>query len=85
MMINSRVFKPIRYFGSKGSFYNKLLEYFPPKDSYNMYVEPFGGSYTMGLSADLPDKVGEMYNGKEHNVDSLYKVLSDKTFFELFE
>lgn len=84
-MTSSRVFKPIRYFGSKGTFYNKLLEYFPPKDSYNMYVEPFGGSYTMGLSADLPDKVCEIYNDKEHNVYSLYKVLSDKTFFERFE
>lgn len=84
-MANNRVFKPIRYFGSKGTFYNKLLEYFPPKDSYNMYIEPFGGSYTMGLSADLPDKVCEIYNDKEHNVYSLYKVLSDKVLFNEFE
>lgn len=83
-MTKSRVFKPIRYFGSKGTFYNKLLEYFPSKDSYNMYIEPFGGSYTMGLSADLPDKVCEIYNDKENNVYSLYKVLSDKELFVKF-
>lgn len=83
-MTNSRVFKPIRYFGSKGTFYNKLLEYFPSKDSYNMYIEPFGGSYTMGFSADLPDKVCEIYNDKENNVYSLYKVLSDKELFDTF-
>lgn len=83
-MANNRVFKPIRYFGSKGSFYNRLLEYYPPKDSYNMYIEPFGGSYTMGLSADLSDKVCEIYNDKEHNVYSLYKVLSNKELFDRF-
>lgn len=59
------VFKPIRYFGSKGTFYKKLLEYFPDPNSYNMYIEPFGGSYTMGLTATLPDKVCEIYNDKE--------------------
>ena len=84
-MMNSRVFKPIRYFGSKGTFYNKLLEYFPPKDSYDMYIEPFGGSYTMGLTATLPDKVCEIYNDKEKNVYSLYKVLQDKELFEQFK
>ena len=61
------VFKPIRYFGSKGTFYKKLLEYFPDTNSYNMYIEPFGGSYTMGLTATLPDKVCEIYNDKENH------------------
>lgn len=83
--MSKKVFKPIRYFGSKGTFYNKLLQYFPSNDSYNMYIEPFGGSYTMGLTAKLPEKVCEIYNDKEKNVYSLYKVLQDDKLFQQFK
>ena len=84
-MTNSRVFKPIRYFGSKGTFYNKLLEYFPPKDSYNMYIESLGGSYTIGLTATLSDKVREINNNKAKNLYLWYKVLQKKESLEQFK
>lgn len=84
-MAENKVYKPIRYFGSKGNFYKKILDFFPNKEDYNIYIEPFGGSYTCGLMADLPEKVCEIYNDLEDNVYSLYKVISDKDLFPLFK
>ena len=74
---------PIRYYGSKGTMYNKIIKYFPKNDEYDGYIEPFGGSFVVGLKKD-PSKV-EVYNDLEQNVYSLYKVLSDKDLFEQFK
>lgn len=74
---------PIRYYGGKGTMFNEILKYFPDKNSYNTYIEPFGGSYSIGLKKE-PTKV-EIYNDLEKNVYSLYKVLSDKQLFERFK
>lgn len=35
----------IRYFGGKNGMAKNILEYFPNKDSYDTYIEPFGGSF----------------------------------------
>jgi DNA adenine methylase len=74
---------PIRYYGGKGTMYNNIIEHFPPKEDYDIYIEPFGGSYSVGLKKD-PSKV-EIYNDLEQNVFSLYKVLSDKELFSQFK
>ena len=66
---------PIRYFGSKGGFYNKIIEHFPT-EPYDIYVEPYGGTYIVGLKK--PEVPIEVYNDLEQNVYSLYKVLGDK-------
>ena len=71
---------PIRYFGGKGTMVNTILKYFPPK--YNMYVEPFGGAYSVGFKQQC--RV-EIYNDLEKNVYSLFKVLSDPTLFPEFK
>lgn len=73
---------PIRYYGSKGGFYNKIIEHFPTSE-YDTYVEPYGGTYIVGLMSE-PAKV-EIYNDLEKNVYSLYKVISDKDLFQQFK
>jgi len=74
---------PIRYFGSKGGFYNKILEQFPNENDFDTYVEPYGGSYCVGLEMK-PAKI-EIYNDLEQNVYSLYKVISDNDLFLKFK
>ena len=73
---------PIRYYGSKGGFYNKIIEHFPETE-YDTYIEPYGGTYIVGLMSN-PAKV-QIYNDLEQNVYSLYKVLSDKEMFNQFK
>jgi DNA adenine methylase len=74
---------PIRYYGSKGGFYNKIIEHFPAPDEYDIYIEPYGGSYIVGLKK--PMATIEIYNDLEKNVYSLYKVLSDPDMFHRFK
>lgn len=74
---------PIRYYGGKSLMYNNILQYFPPKEEYDTYIEPFGGSYSVGLKME-PARV-EIYNDLEQNVYSLYKVLSDPIMFTEFK
>lgn len=74
---------PIKYFGGKGNMFNKIIEYFPKKKEYNTYIEPFGGSYSIGLKKD-PVAI-EIYNDMDKNVYSLYKVLSDPIMFKEFK
>lgn len=73
---------PIRYYGSKGGFYNKIIEHFPTTE-YDTYVEPYGGTYIVGLMSN-PAKI-QVYNDLEQNVYSLYKVISDKDLFTQFK
>lgn len=73
---------PIRYFGSKGGFYNKIIEQFP-KEEFNTYIEPFGGTYIVGLKKPIVNV--EIYNDLEKNVYSLYKVISTPELFKEFK
>ncbi len=70
----------IRYFGGKGTLYNKILKYFPSQ--YDIYIEPFGGAYSVGLQQKCRQ---EIYNDLEKNVYSLFKVISDKELFKQFK
>jgi len=74
---------PIKYFGGKGTMYNKIIKYFPPKETYNTYIEPFAGSYSIGLKKD-PVEI-EIYNDMDQNVYSLYKVLADPVMYKEFK
>lgn len=74
---------PIRYYGGKGTMFNNIIQHFPSKEDYDIYVEPFGGSYSVGLKKE-PAKV-EVYNDLEQNVYSLYKVLSNPIMFDVFK
>lgn len=74
---------PIRYYGGKGTMFNNIIQHFPNPNDYDTYIEPFGGSYSIGLKKE-PTKV-EIYNDLDHNVYSLYKVLSTPEMFEAFK
>lgn len=73
---------PIKYFGGKGGMFNKIIEQFPKPD-YNIYVEPFSGTYTVGLHMPYIPEI-EIFNDLEKNVYTLYKVIRDKELFEEF-
>ena len=74
---------PIRYFGGKGTMFNNIIEHFPPNDTYDTYIEPFGGSFSIGLKKDITPT--EIYNDLDKNVYSLYKCISDKDLFDEFK
>lgn len=75
---------PIKYFGGKNGMFKEIFKYYPDPNTYETYIEPFGGSYALGLKLDPIPKV-EIYNDLEQNVYSLYKVLSDKELFDKFK
>ncbi len=72
--------QPIKYFGGKGMMVNKIVENFPKEGTYNTYIEPFGGAFSVGLNKPTIEPI-EIYNDLEKNVYSLYKVLSDSKMF----
>jgi DNA adenine methylase len=74
---------PIKYFGGKGTMFKNILGQFPDKSEYDIYIEPFGGSFSIGLQKEPHGT--EIYNDLEKNVYSLYKVLSDRELFEKFK
>lgn len=73
---------PVKYFGGKGGFYNKIISYFPT-EKYTTYIEPFAGSFVVGLQKPIIEI--EIYNDLEKNIYSLYKVISDKELFKQFK
>ena len=81
--IKKGVMPPIKYFGGKNGMKKVIYEYFPPNDSYDTYIEPFGGSYGVGIGMENLPKV-EIYNDLNKNVYSLYKVINDNDLFEKF-
>ena len=74
----------IKYFGGKGLMYKNILNQFPDKNTYNTYIEPFGGAYSVGLHLTSIPQV-EIYNDLENNVYTLFKVLNDEKLFTEFK
>jgi len=52
---------PIRYFGSKGSFQNEILNRFPKPSTYDTYMEVYGGGASVLFGIENPKPV-EIYN-----------------------
>lgn len=75
---------PIRYFGSKGMFQKEILNRFPNSETYDTYLEPYGGGASV-LFAIEDIKPIEIYNDIEENVYSFMKVLQKKELFEEFK
>lgn len=73
----------IRYYGGKGCMYSQIMPFFPKKETYDTYIEPFGGSYGVGLRMHFIPPI-EIYNDLDKNVYSLYKVLRDEELFAEF-
>lgn len=74
---------PVRYFGGKGGMYNQIIKYFPKPD-YSIYIEPFSGSYSVGLHMPYIPPV-EIYNDMNKNIYSLFYVLQDSELFGEFK
>ena len=77
MNTSKKISSACRYFGGKGNGLREIIySHFPPKSSYNLYAEIFGGGASVLL---LKPPFGiEVYNDLEQNVYSLFKVLSDR-------
>lgn len=71
-----------RRFGGKGNMANRIKQYFPPEDSFNLYCEPFAGSFGIGMTMGAPILI---YNDLDKNIYSLYKVVSDESLFYQFK
>jgi len=84
MTLNRMMNAQIKYFGGKNVMAKQIISYFPDKDTYDTYIEPFGGSYAVGLHMEYVPPI-EIYNDLEKNVYSLYKVLQDKELFKAFK
>jgi len=74
---------PIKYFGGKNGFANKILEYFPKNYEDMNYIEPFCGSAAL-LFHKNRSKV-EIINDLDKNIYSLFKVLIDNDLFLKFK
>jgi len=77
---------PVKYFGGKGTMFKSIIDQFPENGTYNTYIEPFAGSYSIGLHTP-GERVApiEIYNDLYNNVYSLFKVLSDENLFSEFK
>lgn len=74
---------PIKYFGGKNGFANKILDYFPNNYTQLDYVEPFCGSAAMLFHKEKSPI--EVINDIDENIYSLFTVLIDKIKFEEFK
>jgi len=75
---------PIRYFGGKGGMYKEIIKHFPSDDTYDTYLEAFGGGGSI-LFQKSPNTPIEIYNDLEENVYSLFKSISDPLLFKIFK
>lgn len=77
---------PVKYFGGKGTMFKRIIDQFPENGTYDTYIEPFAGSYSIGLHTP-GERVApiEIYNDLYNNVYSLFKVLSDENLFGEFK
>lgn len=71
---------PVRYYGGKAGMVPELLSLFPPQDSYDTFIEGFGGGGSLTLACPRTNKM-EFYNDLGENIHSLYKVIADKELF----
>jgi len=74
---------PIKYFGGKNGFANKIIEYFPTNYKSMTYVEPFCGSAALLFHKERSQV--EIINDLDNNIYSLFKVLIDKELFNRFK
>jgi DNA adenine methylase len=74
---------PIKYFGGKNGFANKIIQYFPDNYKNMNYIEPFCGSAAMLFHKEKSPI--EIINDIDQNIYSLFKVLIDENLFQEFK
>ena len=62
------------WIGGKKALRKKILEQFPLKDTYNRYIEVFGGAGWVLFAADSHAKI-EVYNDMNGNLVNLYRCI----------
>jgi DNA adenine methylase len=77
-----RMRSPIVWFGGKGMMAPKLLPLLPPKDTYKIFVEVFGGGANL-LFAKEPGGI-EIYNDLDSGLVTFFRVLRDPRKFGRF-
>ena len=79
-MVKASVKSPVRYYGGKSFMLDTIIDNFPDKKDFDVYIEAFGGGASV-LFKKEPTKL-EIYNDLGKNVYSLFKVISDKDKFQ---
>lgn len=74
---------PIKYFGGKNGFANKIIKYFPIGYQSMTYIEPFCGSAALLFHKERSQV--EIINDLDNNIYSFFKVLIDKDLFTRFK
>jgi len=74
---------PIKYFGGKNGFANKIIEFFPKEYSKMDYLEPFCGSAALLFHKEISPI--EMINDLDENIVSLFRVIIDANLFIEFK
>ncbi|KKN63227.1 hypothetical protein LCGC14_0504170 [marine sediment metagenome] len=68
---------PIRWFGGKGILAPEIVKDFPTVESYDTYVEPFSGGWSVGFCLSAA-KV-EVYNDKDLLLVNFFRVLRNRS------
>lgn len=83
-MSNNRTRKPFSYIGGKGRWLDEIIDCIPEYIAY--YVEPFGGSYSIGLALMseniLNRNINYIYNDKNIALLIIFAALSYKECIE---
>lgn len=74
---------PIRYFGGKNGFSNRILEHFPEEYTKMNYIEPFCGSAAMLFRKEKSPI--EIINDLDQNIYTLFKILINRESFNQFK
>lgn len=76
----------IRYYGSKGGFKNVIIDNFPKPDTYDTFIEAYGGGASVLFSLEGDNiKPIEIYNDINENAYAIMKVLNNPKMFEKFK
>lgn len=74
---------PIKYFGGKNGFANKILEHFPTNYQTMNYIEPFAGSAALLFHKETSPI--EIINDLDTNIISLYNTIRNEETFDQFK
>ena len=61
-----------------------IIANFPSRDVCNTYVEPFGGTFSVGLSVEEPF-ISEIYNDNDKYIYDFFNVLNTPSLFDEFK
>ena len=75
---------PVKNYDGKSVMHDDIVRNFPTIDSYDTYLEIFGGGDSLIFHKPLGTAI-EVYNDLDENVYSLFNTLSDPQLFKIFK